>query len=1095
MAEKFLVLFCSVYGLMLLFSVTVSGLKPTKDMVREWANRLGTNGSSFMDGNAGVKSLTQAYENFTYATTEKIKGDDVLKKMKKEMEVFFRNKSSSLKKLVKKAEEAYCKYKYDKNLKISEIDYPNSKDLDKYLNKSGIKLEYNSTFRSEISFNRSVIHVPTDVFDGASKIVNGIEWTSALESVFEGNRHEDPSLSWQYFGSDEGFMRTYPARHWDITNENNVDLFDARKRPWYIQGATSPKNIIILIDASGSMHGVPMRIAKLSAQNLIDTFGDNDFFNVVYFNVEATVLCCEKEGPILLQATKKNKIFVKEELKKIADKDVAVWEKGMKKAFDLLEKANNFAKCQEAIMVLSDGTTSSLPELFAELNPDKKVRVFTFAVGPSAESTEALRNMACNNRGYFTRIQSVGAVREVSESYIRVLTRPMAMAPEANTTDHTVWTSVYLDALGLGMMVTGTLPVFHRKESAINCSEKGGMEAEEKREDHFLGVMGADVPLKYLKDFMLRPLVGLSGYMFAVNNNGMIIFHPRLKTVYGYLQDPPGVDLVDVETSLTGVEVQELRKAMIDKVPITADGPSRTGSSHKEFEVYDLSFDELRMTKRTMKYYFGGLEGTSFSLGIATPQLYNSSGYKYNLPEYTETEVIDKLHSELLNETNKDIQIERWPYCRNVVLAEKTPLEQLINETKSRDTKLCNNSELLTGLLVDLNVTARLPSVWKSKARPGVNDVFVRTYWGLHRSHSGSKGKRNSSSEDDIFRRVFGSQIPRASIIYTTKYLAAKSDENITSVFAYKRIYRNQFPAAILGYEMDMKAFVDTHIVKNTECQSEGSACDISCDRTGKNDYEGLYCYLVDENGFVVAGNDENSAGKFFGRVDAPVMRQLIRSDEENGSGIYNKVVLTDFQAVCQVKGGVNSGGVSFLLKPFFSLSAYAEWWTTKAVWSLLYFNLYSWIFAESGATTEATDDIPKNISCIRNITTYYADQGNVTLNGVTSCGDCSREHFVASVRHSNLYLVVINATCGKCDEIDREMGVPGEPREIPRDTVENSCKEPGYRKRPKRCFVSTNPESGYACGSGSFIKPSPYIVTLQLFWLFAALRRIVGFV
>lgn len=101
----------------------------------------------------------------------------------------------------------------------------------------------------------------------------------------------------------------------------------------------------------------------------------------------------------------------------------------------------------------------------------------------------------------------------------------------------------------------------------------------------------------------------------------------------------------------------------------------------------------------------------------------------------------------------------------------------------------------------------------------------------------------------------------------------------------------------------------------------------------------------------------------------------------------------------------------------------------------------------------------------------------------------------MASVRHSNLYLVVINATCGKCDEIDREMGVPGEPREIPRDTVENSCKEPGYRKRPKRCFVSTNPESGYACGSGSFIKPSPYIVTLQLFWLFAALRRIVGFV
>ena len=31
------------------------------------------------------------------------------------------------------------------------------------------------------------------------------------------------------------------------------------------------------------------------------------------------------------------------------------------------------------------------------------------------------------------------------------------------------------------------------------------------------------------------------------------------------------------------------------------------------------------------------------------------------------------------------------------------------------------------------------------------------------------------------------------------------------------------------------------------------------------------------------------SAGKFFGRVDAPVMETLIRSDESSKSGIYNK--------------------------------------------------------------------------------------------------------------------------------------------------------------------------------------------------------------
>lgn len=33
----------------------------------------------------------------------------------------------------------------------------------------------------------------------------------------------------------------------------------------------------------------------------------------------------------------------------------------------------------------------------------------------------------------------------------------------------------------------------------------------------------------------------------------------------------------------------------------------------------------------------------------------------------------------------------------------------------------------------------------------------------------------------------------------------------------------------------------------------------------------------------------------------------------------------------------------------------------------------------------------------------------------------------------------------------------------LSRETVANACKEPGYRKRPKRCFVSTHPVSKYS--------------------------------
>ncbi|KAJ7370232.1 Voltage-dependent calcium channel subunit alpha-2/delta-1 [Desmophyllum pertusum] len=151
----------------------------------------------------------------------------------------------------------------------------------------------------------------------------------------------------------------------------------------------------------------------------------------------------------------------------------------------------------------------------------------------------------------------------------------------------------------------------------------------------------------------------------------MVIFHPRLKTVYGYLLDPPGVDLEDVETSGNDSKVLELRKAMIDTAPITAQAPHSSGPSSQAFEIYDLSFDELRVVKRIMNYYFGGLEGTSFSLAIATNQL----GYKYKLTGYTDVQVLVELHNLLSKEKNNNIMIERWAYCKNVVFAEASPLE------------------------------------------------------------------------------------------------------------------------------------------------------------------------------------------------------------------------------------------------------------------------------------------------------------------------------------------------------------------------------------------------------------------------------------
>jgi len=43
------------------------------------------------------------------------------------------------------------------------------------------------------------------------QILNGLKWSAALEPVFKENLRLDPNLRWQYFGSQRGFMRVYPA--------------------------------------------------------------------------------------------------------------------------------------------------------------------------------------------------------------------------------------------------------------------------------------------------------------------------------------------------------------------------------------------------------------------------------------------------------------------------------------------------------------------------------------------------------------------------------------------------------------------------------------------------------------------------------------------------------------------------------------------------------------------------------------------------------------------------------------------------------------------------------------------------------------------
>ncbi len=273
---------------------------------------------------------------------------------------------------------------------------------------SRLHLEENKYFSGiPVNTNLSSVHVPTNVFDGDPKVANAIKWSKGLDRVFIDNYNRDPSLSWQYFGSSTGFMRQYPALKW-MTAENDPDLYDARMRDWYIKAAASPKEMVILLDTSGSMTGLRKEIAKHVVLNILETLGENDFVAIYKFSKYPTPLVecfTTPDGRAeLVQATNENIREYQEALADVLTEDIANFTSALTVSFELLLESrvdsNLGANCNQAIMIVTDGVPYKYEEIFKQYNmPHKPVRVFTPLIGREISDLKAANHMACSNRG------------------------------------------------------------------------------------------------------------------------------------------------------------------------------------------------------------------------------------------------------------------------------------------------------------------------------------------------------------------------------------------------------------------------------------------------------------------------------------------------------------------------------------------------------------------------------------------------------------------------------------------------------------------------------------------------------------------------
>uniref|UniRef100_A0A4W6DIP4 Calcium voltage-gated channel auxiliary subunit alpha2delta 1 n=1 Tax=Lates calcarifer TaxID=8187 RepID=A0A4W6DIP4_LATCA len=585
------------------------------------------------------------------------------------------------------------------------------------------------SFKRLTDHNHTAVHIPTDIYDGSTIVLNELNWTEALEEVFKKNREDDPTLLWQVFGSATGLARYYPASPWMDARKtpSKIDLYDVRRRPWYIQGAASPKDMLILVDASGSVSGLTLKLIRTSVSEMLETLSDDDYVNVVYFNTRVKKTACFDH---LVQANVRNKKVLKDAVQNITAKGITNYTKGFEFAFEQLSATNvSRANCNKIIMLFTDGGEERAQAILDKYNADKKVRIFTFSVGQHNYDKGPIQWMACSNKGYFYEIPSIGAIRINTQEYLDVLGRPMVLA--GKKAKHVQWTNVYLDALELGLVITGTLPVFNRTKTIDDRNGENQL---------ILGVMAIDVSLDDIKKLTPRFTIGPNGYYFAIDPNGYVLLHPNLQPKNPKFQEPVTLDFLDAELE-NDIKV-EIRRMMID---------GETG----EHTIHTLvkTQDERYIDRGVRTYTWAPVNGTDYSLALV-------------LPKYSEHFIQAKLGDDMkqamceYSTSMETIQLDRFDEYGYTYIAPREYCKEL---------KLSLNN---TQFLLDFNqyIDRNTPDACESffhlthlRGLDGIVARFVATDGGITRVYPRSAGEEWTENpetyESSFYKRTLDNEI------------------------------------------------------------------------------------------------------------------------------------------------------------------------------------------------------------------------------------------------------------------------------------------------------------------------------------------------
>uniref|UniRef100_A0AC35GLE2 VWFA domain-containing protein n=1 Tax=Panagrolaimus sp. PS1159 TaxID=55785 RepID=A0AC35GLE2_9BILA len=408
------------------------------------------------------------------------------------------------------------------------------KECAAYLKKMAKVDVFNVTKNNDAT--KTAIHVNVESFKcGKLKKFKTVNCSNEkMEQMFKSNQAFDPTLTRQYFGTYSGLTKMMPAIKWLAEPaEVTMDLYDPRYRPWFIGAETAPKDIIFLIDYSGSVKGQTLHLTKITIRHVLMTLNAYDYFTAIWYNSKFGYVMQDCSNGTFLPATSRNKRLLLTMLDKIEERDQASLPQALNTTFDHFSK--DFDKSNDKreklkknlgdvegsgghkiVLLFTDGIENwptEVIEKYIDENPNDAIRVFGFSMGYGIGAMPPLDHATCLTKGNYAIVDSIMDVRLQSKSYVSKLSDILALVYKEKPLIERPVTFVvpYMDVQGSGALFSVSMPILNQMENATSG---------------FLAIAGVDISFSQLREILPT---NNHLYSFIIDSNGIVFFHPKLR--------------------------------------------------------------------------------------------------------------------------------------------------------------------------------------------------------------------------------------------------------------------------------------------------------------------------------------------------------------------------------------------------------------------------------------------------------------------------------------------------------------------------------------------------------------------------------------